>query len=90
MSTAAMGMDPTLIVSGISAVLQAVQTWIAYRDSQRAADAFSDAMARGTSDPALATAATQLVSLAPPGVVNALGNRVQACWSQEAPGTAPG
>jgi hypothetical protein len=56
--SAAMGVDPSLIVSGISAVLQAVQTWIAYRDSRRAAAAFSDTMAKGTADPALALAAT--------------------------------
>lgn len=80
--SAAMGMDPSLIVSGISAVLQAVQTWMAYRDSQRAADTFSDVMARGTSDPRLAHAATQLVTLAPSEVVSALGARVQFCWDR--------
>ena len=80
--SAAMGMDPSLIVSGISAVLQAAQTWIAYRDSRRAASVFTDAMASGTSNPDLANAALQLVSLAPPQVVNALGNRVQVCWDR--------
>lgn len=80
--SAAMGMDPSLIVSGISAVLQAAQTWIAYRDSRHAARVFSDVMASGTSNPILAHAATQLFSLAPPQVINALGNRVQVCWDR--------
>lgn len=75
-------MDPTLVVSGISAVLQAVQTWIASRDSGRAAAAFSNTISTATLSPALVNAANQLASLAPPQVVTALGNRVQACWTK--------
>jgi len=74
-------MDPTLIVSGIAAVLQAAQTWIASRDSRRAAAAFSNAISSANLTPALINAANQLTSLAPPSVLNALGTRVESCWT---------
>jgi hypothetical protein len=74
--------DPSLIVSGIAAVLQAAQTWIAVRDTRRAANAFEATFSRAASSPALLNAATQLATLAPPHVVAALGNRVQACWTK--------
>lgn len=73
--------DPGLIVSGISAVLQAAQTWIAYRDSRRAAEEFRLEIERGAQSPALANAASQL-SLAPPNVLAALGDRVEECWNK--------
>lgn len=73
--------DPGLIVSGISAVLQAAQTWIAYKDSKRAAEEFRLEIGRGAQSPALANAASQL-SLAPPNVVAALGTRVEECWNK--------
>ena len=76
------GMDPSLIVTGISAVLQATQTWIAHRDSRRAAEVFRLEMRRGTSAPGLSLAAKQLVTLAPANVVAALGDRVEKCWTR--------
>ena len=82
--SSAMGVDPSLIVTGISAVLQATQTWIAYRDSRRAAEVFQLEMRKGTRTPGLANAASQLVTLAPPNIVSALGNRVEKCWSRYA------
>ena len=32
--------DPTLLISGVSALLKAIDTWVGYRDSRRAAEAF--------------------------------------------------
>ncbi|HEY9224536.1 MAG TPA: hypothetical protein VIP27_10350 [Variovorax sp.] len=75
------GMDPSLIVSGIAAVLQAAQTWVAFRDRRRAADTFAEGMAAGTSDAELALAAVQLTSIAPLEVLNALGARTEKCWT---------
>ena len=47
--SAAMGMDPSLMVTGISAVLQAAQTFFGYTEPYRAATVFADAMAGGAS-----------------------------------------
>lgn len=80
MGSAIGGRGPALIVSEISAVLQTAQTWIAYRDSNRAGEVFRSAMRSGASDPFLSQAANQL-SMVPARVLNAMGMRVEVCWT---------
>jgi hypothetical protein len=78
----AFGADPNLIVTGISAVLQAAQTWMAYRDSRRAREVFQVRMQQGVNTPVLRAAVNQLITLAPPTVVSSLGRRVEKCWTR--------
>ena len=75
-----MGADPSLIVSGISAVLQAAQTWMTYRDARRASNAFESVIGTGESNPVLAQTTRQLINLAPEKEVQSLGLRVEKCW----------
>ena len=76
------GADPALIVTGISAILQASQTWMAYRDAKRAGEVFRIQMRQGASTHGLQDAAKQLGSIAPPKVVQSLGRRVEKCWTR--------
>ncbi len=74
-------MDPILIVSAISGILQAVQTWIAVRDQKQATAAFDRGIKSGPSDVNVLAAAAQLSSLAPPSIIDAYGQRLQKCWT---------
>lgn len=70
-------MSAELIVSGISATLEAVQTWLQLRDRKKAAAAFSRA---STQSKAFEHNVEQLVSLVPPDVLELMDKRVRRCW----------
>lgn len=73
-------MDPTLIISGISAVLKAIDTWVKYKDSQRAATDFATRIKQAQGDPNVQHQARTLANIVPPPVLDALGSRVRKCW----------
>jgi len=75
-------MEPTLIISGISALVKAVDTWIKYRDSQRAAREFEARMAQAQADPALRQQAQLLATLVPKPILDTLGDRARGCWDK--------
>ena len=76
------GMEATILVSGISAVLQAIQTWIAYKDSNRAAEAFEIELKKAPQDQALINEAKYINTLAPPDVISTLTGRANKCWTK--------
>lgn len=75
-------MDPTLFVSGVSAVLQAVQTWIQFRDSKRAAKEFELKYNSSLSDPTIINQANRLITIVPVDVLNQMLSRARKCWEK--------
>lgn len=75
-------MEPTLIISGVSALLRAIDTWINYRDSQRAAQEFDLRMAQAQAEPAIRQQAELLATLVPQPVLDTMGDRARRCWDQ--------
>ena len=75
-----MGSDPSVIVAAISGILQAAQTWYAYKDSQQAYAAFEKIIGTGQTDPDLIETTKQLKSIVPENIIHALELRVEKCW----------
>ena len=73
-------MSAELIVSGIAATLQAVQTWYQMRDSRRAAATFK-ATEHGTT-PELRIAAQKLATIVPQPVLDTIQTRLDRCWTE--------
>jgi hypothetical protein len=75
-------MDPTLIVTGFSAVLQATQTWLQYRDSKRAAEAFRSRITNAPKETRILQQAATLAQLVPQPILDTLGGRARKCWER--------
>jgi hypothetical protein len=73
-------MLPELIVSGIAAILQAVQTWYQVRDSRRASEQLNQRDLK-THSPEIVAAATKLATIVPQPVLDAIQARLDACWT---------
>jgi hypothetical protein len=73
-------MPTELIVSGIAAILQAVQTWYQVRDSRRAADKLGQRDQR-TKDPDIISAAAKLSTIVPQPVLDTIHERLDKCWT---------
>ncbi len=74
--------DPTILIAGVSALLKAIDVWVKYRDSKRAAEAFQDEQRHSLNDPATAEEAQVIASVVPQEILNALTDRASACWSK--------
>jgi hypothetical protein len=75
-------MEPTIIISGFAAALKAVETWLKFRDSQRAAREFEINYAKAQTDASVKHQAVTLKSLIPAPVLNTMGKRTQECWDR--------
>jgi hypothetical protein len=73
-------MDPALIISGISAVLKAIDTWVKYKDSQRAANEFAGRLRQAQADPNVQQQGRTLANIVPQPILDSMGARVQKCW----------
>jgi hypothetical protein len=74
--------DPSVIIAAVSAALQAVQTWIKFRDSHRASRTAERAFKR-TADAKLAvTQAGRLRRVVPDDVLETIEQRVETCWDR--------
>ncbi|MEK8088092.1 hypothetical protein WNB94_16940 [Aquabacterium sp. A3] len=74
------GLDPSLIVTAISAILQATQTWYAHKDARQAAEELDKIIGSGADDPELVEAMAQLHSFVPAEVIDALLARIEQQW----------
>lgn len=75
-------MDATTFIAGISATLQAVQTWLQFRDSHRAAAQFEERFSAASTDLSVLHEAERLTSIVPPLVLNTMIERVRRCWER--------
>jgi hypothetical protein len=73
-------MSAELIVAGVSATLQAVQTWFQVRDSKRAGVEFHNREAK-IDDPAMMAAAARLTSIVPQPILDSIQTRLDQCWT---------
>jgi hypothetical protein len=75
-------MDPTILIAGVSALLKAIDVWVKYRDSKRAAEAFQNEQRQGRNDPAIVQEAQVVARIVPQDILDALTGRASACWSK--------
>jgi hypothetical protein len=75
-------MDPALFISGVSATMQAIQTWIKYRDYERASDVFDQQYSSGQTDPRIQAQSQILKSIVPKPVLDELTKRAKQCWDR--------
>jgi hypothetical protein len=68
-----------IIISGISAAMQAIQTWLQFRDRHRAAEPLDHIEERASEFQA---EGTQLQQLVPTDILFTLQERAEACWSK--------
>jgi hypothetical protein len=73
-------MPPELIVSGVAAILQAVQTWYQVRDSRRAARQLEERDQK-TQSPEIIAAAAKLATVVPKPVLDTIQSRLEKCWT---------
>jgi hypothetical protein len=79
----AMGMpDSQTMIAGISAVMQAIQTWLAVRDRKRAADAYDNILSIALSDREVAEESYYLNSVVPLHILIALVGRTENCFNR--------
>jgi hypothetical protein len=75
-------MDPTLFVASISATLQAIQTWLQYRDSRRTLGVFEDRLKDAPQHALIQNQARYLSKIIPQPILDTMGERAQKCWEQ--------
>lgn len=76
------GVAATTLISGVSATLQAIQTWVAYRDSKQAAEAFETELKSAHERPEIQAEIKALSDAVPPVVINTLVERAEGCWTK--------
>ncbi len=75
-------MDPATFIAGVAAVMQAIQTWVAVRDSRAAANRFSSTMRAEQTNPQVVREGEILESLIPGAVLDKMIERVNTCWKR--------
>lgn len=73
--------DPTIVISGVSAVLKAIDTWVKYRDSKRAADAFKNEISAKKSLQ-VEQEAHVLLEIIPFEILERMTERTERCWTR--------
>jgi len=68
-----------IIISGISAAMQAIQLWLQFRDRHRAAEPLDHIEERA---PEFQAESSQLQQLVPTDILLTLQERAEACWSK--------
>jgi len=71
-----------IVIAGIAAALQAVQTWISFRDRARAARVFDETFAQRRDSPSTREQAETLITLVPPEVLSTMERRTRSCWEK--------
>lgn len=75
-------MEPITLISGISALLQATQTWVQYRDSRRASVAFKEEIEKAPHRPEIINEAATISSMVPQPILDRLVERAEECWEK--------
>lgn len=73
-------MGVELMITGVAAAFEAVQTWIAVRDRRRAAATFEATLEAGRSNPATWDENRALLDLVPFEVLKTMEERTRRCW----------
>lgn len=70
----------SLILSGISAAMQSIQTWMLYRDRGKAAEAFKKEYTESKVNPQLLKEAQQLEEGVSKELLSIINKRLNRCW----------
>lgn len=73
---------PELIVAAASAVMEAIQTWLALRDRRATAEAAATEYSSALSDPAVHEEAREVENLVPASILGAMIGRVDTCFKR--------
>ena len=74
--------EPTTMIAAVSAVLQGIQTWVAYRDKGRASADFDTTFREASEDEETMEEAAHLVDLVPSDILGTMAGRVDNCWKK--------
>lgn len=77
-----MAIAAEVIIAGISATLQAAQTWMQYRDQTRASRAFKETYNQELTSPETKLEAQRLSSIVPDDVLDIMEDRARGCWKK--------
>jgi len=66
--------DFSALIAGVPAAMQAIQTWIAFRDRKRAAEVYDDTFEQALSDIAVAEESSLIASIIPMHSCKNMGN----------------
>ena len=73
-------MDPAILIAALSASLEAVQTWFAFRDARRSSEALGSAYDRALRSPETRASAERIGFLIPEDLLDSLTRRVDKCF----------
>lgn len=73
--------DPTVLISGVSALLKAIDTWVGYKDSRRAAEAFRREQKVAEKSLQVEVEGRALSDLVPMDVLASMTTRAERCWN---------
>lgn len=74
--------DPTVLISGVSALLKAIDTWVNYRDSRRAAESFRMEHQAAEKSLQIEQEARTLSNIVPAEVLDTITGRAERCWTR--------
>jgi len=74
--------DFSIIIAGVSAAMQAIQTWVAFRDRKQAAQAYDKTFQEALSDIKVAEESSLLVSIVPMHILIVLAGRTDDCFNK--------
>ncbi len=73
-------MAAEVIIAGISAALQAMQTWLQYRDQAQTARAFDETYETQLTSPEVQSEAQRIADIIPREVLDDMQSRTYECW----------
>jgi hypothetical protein len=76
------GIHPALVISGLSATLEATRMWSQFRDKRLAADEFEFRINTAYDDAEVQQESDNLPSLVPQPILDTMGSRAQRCWER--------
>ena len=76
------GMEPSLLIAGVSALLKAIDTWVSYRDSKRAAEAFQKEKNKPESPIEIREQGAILAEIVPKDILDKMIDRATQCWTK--------
>lgn len=74
--------DPALVIAAISAVSEAIQAWVSFKDRRRTADVLEKSAEIARSSPTVQKEAEVLSTLIPSDVFATMTQRVHRCWER--------
>lgn len=75
-------MEASIMIAGVSALLKAIDTWVNYRDSKRAAEAFRREKINPESPSEIRDQGNILADVVPHDILEMMIDRATSCWTK--------